>query len=67
MTMSLRNLIFWCFLCNSAACTNPNKTEKNFVSLSGSVDKVNECSLELQDSMEVADKAKNPLYFKEMK
>lgn len=49
----------------SAACTNPNKTEKNFVSLSGSVDKVNECSLELQDSMEVADKAKNsPLFQK---
>ena len=47
----------------SAACTNPNKTEKNFVSLSGSVDKVNECSLELQDSMEVSDKAKNsPLF-----
>ncbi|KAF4025011.1 hypothetical protein G4228_017244 [Cervus hanglu yarkandensis] len=47
----------------SAACTNPNKTEKNFVSLSGSVDKVNECGLELEDSMEVSDKAKNsPLF-----
>ncbi|XP_057594473.1 PHD finger protein 3 isoform X1 [Hippopotamus amphibius kiboko] len=44
-----------------AACTNPEKTEKNLVGLSGSVDEVNECSLELKDSMEVADKAKNSL------
>lgn len=51
----------------SVACTNLNKTEKNFVSLSGSVDKVNECSLELQDSMEAVAKAKNSLYFKKMK
>lgn len=39
------------------------RQKKSFVSLSGSVDKVNECSLELQDSMEVADKAKNPPLF----
>ncbi|XP_028350481.1 PHD finger protein 3 isoform X2 [Physeter macrocephalus] len=45
----------------SAACTNPNEKEKNLVSLSGSVDEVNECSLELKDSMEVADKAENSL------
>lgn len=45
MTMSLRNLHLLDAFSGSVACTNPNKTEKNF-SLSGSVDKVNECSLE---------------------
>eukprot|EP00069_Balaena_mysticetus_P022394 bmy_14225T0 len=50
----------------SAACTNPNEKEKNLVSLSGSVDEVNECSLELKDSVEVADKAENSLQRSEM-
>nr|XP_058939006.1 PHD finger protein 3 isoform X2 [Kogia breviceps] len=45
----------------SAACTNPNEKVKNLVRLSGSVDEVNECSLELKDSVEVADKAENSL------
>ena len=50
----------------SAACTNPNEKEKNLVSLSGSGDEVNECSLELKDSVEVADKAENSLQRSEM-
>uniref|UniRef100_A0A8C3W8M7 PHD finger protein 3 n=1 Tax=Catagonus wagneri TaxID=51154 RepID=A0A8C3W8M7_9CETA len=44
-----------------AACTNPNKIEENLVDLSGSVDEANECSLELKNTTEVADKAENPL------
>ncbi|XP_032506964.1 PHD finger protein 3 isoform X1 [Phocoena sinus] len=50
----------------NAACTNPNEKEKNLVGLSGSVDEVNECSLESKDSMEVADKAENSLQRSEM-
>ncbi|KAM9060149.1 PHD finger protein 3 isoform 2-T2 [Megaptera novaeangliae] len=50
----------------NAACTNPNEKEKNLVSLSGSGDEVNECSLELKDSVEVADKAENSLQRSEM-
>ncbi|ELV13035.1 PHD finger protein 3 [Tupaia chinensis] len=42
-----------------AACTNPNKTEKNPVCLSSSVDEVTECNLELKNAMDVADKAEN--------
>ncbi|XP_070440921.1 PHD finger protein 3 isoform X1 [Equus przewalskii] len=45
-----------------AACTSPNKTEKNPVDLSSSLDEVNECNLELKNNMEVADKAKNSLH-----
>ncbi|XP_019273187.1 PHD finger protein 3 isoform X1 [Panthera pardus] len=44
---------------DAAACTNPNKTEKNLTGLSGSVDEVNECNMELKNTLEVADKAKN--------
>lgn len=44
-----------------AAYTNPSKIEENLVGLSGSVDEANECSLELKNTMEVADKAENPL------
>ncbi|XP_058410066.1 PHD finger protein 3 isoform X4 [Diceros bicornis minor] len=47
-----------------AACTNPTKMEKekNLVDSSSSVDEVNECNLELKNTMEVADKAKNSLH-----
>nr|XP_036854261.1 PHD finger protein 3 isoform X2 [Manis javanica]XP_036854262.1 PHD finger protein 3 isoform X2 [Manis javanica] len=41
------------------ACTN--ETERNLVGLSSSVDEVNECNLELKNTMEVADEAKNSL------
>ncbi|XP_027457113.1 PHD finger protein 3 isoform X2 [Zalophus californianus] len=48
-------------LSDAAACTNPIKTEKNLVGLSCSVNEVNKCNLELKNTMEVADKAKNSL------
>ncbi|XP_016052727.1 PREDICTED: PHD finger protein 3 isoform X2 [Miniopterus natalensis] len=52
-------------LSGDASCTNPNKTEKNFVGLSSTVDKVNECHLELQSTVE-SDKVKNSLHRNEL-
>ncbi|XP_014388220.1 PREDICTED: PHD finger protein 3 [Myotis brandtii] len=52
-------------LCGDASCTNPNKTEKNLVGLSSTVDEVNECHLELKNSMEF-DQAKNSLHRNEL-
>ncbi|KAM7135535.1 PHD finger protein 3 isoform 3-T3 [Molossus nigricans] len=47
------------------ACTNSNKTEKNLVGLSNTMDEVNECHLELKNTME-SDKAKNSLHRNEL-
>ncbi|XP_037375820.1 PHD finger protein 3 isoform X1 [Talpa occidentalis] len=44
-----------------AACTNPNKTEDNVVDMSSSVGEVNECNLELKNTMDVSDQTKNSL------
>ncbi|XP_021567392.1 PHD finger protein 3 isoform X2 [Carlito syrichta] len=44
-----------------AACTNPNKTEKNLLGLSSSVDEVTECNLELKNTVDVADKTENSI------
>ncbi|XP_036173712.1 PHD finger protein 3 isoform X2 [Myotis myotis] len=52
-------------LCGDASCTNPNKTEKNLVGLSSTVDEVNECHLELKNTMEF-DQAKNSLHRNEL-
>ncbi|XP_036074983.1 PHD finger protein 3 isoform X3 [Rousettus aegyptiacus] len=53
-------------LSGDAAYTNPNKTEKNLVGLSSSMDEVNECNLELKSTMETSDKAKNALHRNEV-
>ncbi|XP_070274420.1 PHD finger protein 3 isoform X1 [Myotis yumanensis] len=52
-------------LCGDASCTNPNKTEKNLVGVSSTVDEVNECHLELKNTMEF-DQAKNSLHRNEL-
>lgn len=44
-----------------AACTNPNKTEKSHVDVSFSVDEVDECKLELENTLDVVDKVENSL------
>ncbi|XP_074224841.1 PHD finger protein 3 isoform X1 [Camelus bactrianus] len=49
-----------------AACANPNKTENSLVGLSSAVDEVHECNLELKNTVEVADKAKNSLHGNEI-
>ncbi|XP_054578056.1 PHD finger protein 3 [Eptesicus fuscus] len=51
-------------LCGDA-CTNLNKPEKNLVGLSSTVDEVNECHLELKNTMEF-DQAKNSLHRNEL-
>ncbi|XP_062953080.1 PHD finger protein 3 isoform X2 [Cynocephalus volans] len=42
-------------------CMNPNKTEKNLIVLSSSVDEVTECNLESKNTMDVSDKVENSL------
>lgn len=49
-----------------AACTNANTTEKNLVGLSSSIDEINECNLELKNTIEVSDEAKNSLHRNEI-
>lgn len=44
-----------------AAYTNSNNIEKSHVDMTISVDEVNECKLELENTMEVADRANNSL------
>ncbi|XP_006897120.1 PREDICTED: PHD finger protein 3-like [Elephantulus edwardii] len=46
-------------LSNDTTCTNPNDTERNLEGLSASVAEATECNLELKNSMEVAEEAKN--------
>lgn len=53
-------------LSGDAACSNSNKTEKNIVGVSSSVDEVNECNLEFKNTMEASDTAKNSLHRNEI-
>ncbi|XP_054991116.1 PHD finger protein 3 isoform X1 [Sorex araneus] len=46
-------------LSGDSACPNPNEAEKSLGDLSGSVDEVNECNLELKNTQEVTDRDKS--------